>query len=132
MFGFDFQLIEDRSAEVAKAAKRASAKVLGKSAGRIRKAEVRSFQRSAGPSTPGSPPNTRKGLARQAVRFDVDRENLEAVIGPRASVIGEAMAAHEFGEEYRGSQYPERPFAGPALEENAPLFAEDFRGSIGE
>lgn len=131
MFGIDFKF-EDRTKELEKAAHKASASVLGKSAGRIRKAEIKSFHRSPGPSAPGTAPNTRKGLAKRAVRFDVDRTNLEAVIGPQASVVGAAMAIHEFGEEFEGHQFPERPFARPALEENASLFAEDFSGSIGE
>lgn len=83
------------------------------------------------PSEPGEPPHTHKGVfLRRAVRWDADEDG--AVIGPMASVVGEVGAVHEFGEEYKGTDYPERPFAEPALERGIPRFAGSWSGSIGE
>ena len=54
-----------------------------------------------------------------------------AVIGPRASVVGDVGKGHEFGGEFRGEDYPERPFMGPALEETEDTFGNSFAGSLG-
>lgn len=131
MFGFDFKF-EDNTAAVAKAAQRESAKAIGRAAGRIRKTAIASISRGQEASAPGSPPNTRRGQLKRAIRFDVNRESLEAVIGPMESMVGTSAAAHEFGEEYKGQDYPERPFMGPALDDNITAFAEEFSGTIGE
>ena len=53
------------------------------------------------------------------------------MIGPRASIVGEAGRAHEFGDEFRGDDYPERAFMWPALEREAPEFAASHRNSLG-
>lgn len=84
------------------------------------------------PSAPGTPPHTNRGHARRAILFAVDKAKLEAVIGPRASVVGESMAAHEFGKQYRGNNYPARPFMGPALDRTQAGFGQSFQTSIGE
>lgn len=67
---------------------------------------------------------------RRALRFAVSKEG--AIIGPRASVVGEAGQAHEFGGEFRGGEFPARPFMAPALENNLDRFAGTWSGSIGE
>lgn len=82
-------------------------------------------------SEPGSPPHTHRGAyLRRAVRYAADKEG--AVIGPMASVVGKVAEAHEFGGEYKGQQFPERPFMLPALERAIPRFAGQWRGAIGE
>jgi hypothetical protein len=53
-----------------------------------------------------------------------------AVVGPAQDIAGDSGAAHEFGGKYRDEQYPQRPFMGPALIENAPRLPEFWRGSI--
>jgi hypothetical protein len=93
------------------------------------------------PSSRSSWPKARPLLARHPIpvadllgqiRFDNDRQAQDALIGPMASLVGEAGRAHELGEEFRGHEYPERPFMAPALEKNLDRFAGDWAGSIGE
>jgi hypothetical protein len=36
------------------------------------------------------------------------------------------------GGEFRGHEYPERPYMAPALEKNLDRFAGDWAGSIGD
>ena len=66
----------------------------------------------------------------RAIVYAADKES--AVVGPRHSVVGEAGAAHEFGEEFRGTDYPERSYMEPALDANLDRFAASWGGSIGE
>lgn len=80
-------------------------------------------------SQPGSPPHTR-GRLKAAIVFDATERG--AVIGPRASVVGESASAHEFGGSFKGQEFPERPFMGPALNRNLSRFADSWAGSIGE
>jgi hypothetical protein len=109
--------VQDRTGRVRKAAKQAAFRNLQHGIATIRIYAIRSLKRRSGASTPGTPPNTR-GAFKRAIKFDVDKEAEEAITGFQASVVGEAGAAHEHGEEYRGDQYPERPTMGPALQAN--------------
>lgn len=88
------------------------------------------IQRSKEPSQPGSPPTTRKGLMRRAIRYAVAPDKQSVAIGPVASLVGQAGMAHEFGGKYRGSKYPARPFMGPSLDEALPQIGPAFRGSV--
>ena len=143
MIGLLFQLERDTSKRVSDAAEKAAFKNLGHAASSIRKTAIESIKPAEGPSPPGMPPHThtagvtkkgkpKKGHLPRAIVFDVDKQKQEAVIGPRASVVGESGAAHELGEEFHGDDYPERPYMFPALETNAPRFADEYAGSIGE
>lgn len=129
IFGALFDSYSDTSSEVAKAAEKAAFKNFGHAAARIRKDAAESIQRSAQASMPGAPPHTRRGHLKRAFRFDRTKD--DAVIGPRGSIVGESASAHEFGGQYKGQQFPERPFMGPALEKNLPRFADDWAGSLG-
>jgi len=96
----------------------------------IAKVMRESLVQAKGPSPAGKPPHTHKGRhLRRAIWTDVQPSM--AVIGPRYSVVGDAGAAHEFGETFRGAQYPLRPFAGPALEVAAPRLGGHFSGTVG-
>ncbi len=124
-------------------AKKAEFKNMAHAAASIRKEEIASFVPSDLASQPGTPPHTRirivksgknKGKHRlgqiaRAVAFDVTKDS--AVIGPRKSIVGTSASAHEFGGEYKGTTFPERSFALPALTKNTDRFAESFSGSIG-
>ena len=143
MIGLDFKLESDTTRRVQDAADKATFKNLGHAASSIRKSAIESIQPEEGPSAPGTPPHThtggvtkkgkpRKGNLQRAIVYDVDKAAQDAVIGPRASVVGEAGAAHELGGEFHGDDYPERPYMGPALETNAPRLPGEFAGSIGE
>jgi len=130
MFGATFKLI-DTSKRVTAAADKAAFKNFAHAAARISKDAKASIEKTDGPSLPGSPPHTHRGsFLRRGIRFAADKQG--AVIGPMASVVGEAGSAHEFGGEFKGSDFPERPFMGPALEQNIDRFASTWQGSIGE
>lgn len=80
----------------------------------------------------GEAPNSRDGRLRRGIRYAQNRSLGTALIGQTESSVGESGAAHEFGEEFRGEEYPERPFMGPALERNIDRFGGSFVASIGE
>ena len=123
--------IEDKTGNVEKAADKAAFRNFGHAAASISKSAKQSIETSPEPSAPGQPPHTRKGgPIRRAIRYAADKEG--AVIGPMASVVGEAAAAHEKGGEFRGQRFPERPFMLPALERAIPRFAADWTGSVVE
>ena len=143
MIGLQFKIESDTTKKVEKAADKATFKNLGHAASSIRKSAIESIKPAEGPSAPGTPPHThtagvtkkgkpKKGHLPRAIVYDVDKAAQEAVIGPRASVVGESGAAHELGGEFHGDDYPERPFMFPALETNAPRLADEYAGSIGE
>lgn len=122
---------ENNFKAVEKAADKAAFRNFGHAAASISKDVKQSIDRATGPSVPGQPPHTHKGtFLRRAIRYEADMEG--AIIGPMASVVGEAGAVHEFGEVYYGQDYPPRPFMGPALERAAPRFGDSWQGSIGE
>jgi len=140
MIGFNFQFV-DETQRVVKASQDASFRNLGHAAAAIRKDAIESIIDAPGPSEPGTPPHThtagvtrkgkaRKGEAQRAIAYDANQDS--AVIGPRASVVGLSMHAHEFGDEFHGEDYPERPTMGPALDRNENRFASEWAGSIGE
>lgn len=88
-------------------------------------------KRSRTAAPPGQPPHTRRGQLRRAIRYQMAADKRSIVIGPAASKLGTAGAAHEHGGRYKGARFPERPLMGPALEEAAsmigPTFAKQFR-----
>lgn len=130
MFGIQ-AVIQDMTDRVVKAAKKAGFRNFGHAAASISKDMKASLVNAEGPSAPGTPPHTHRGShLRRAVRYAATAE--EAVIGPMASIVGESGGAHERGERYKGTDYPQRAFAGPALERGADRFAGSWAGSIGE
>ena len=131
MFGLTFQL-DDQTNRAKDAAEKTSFRNLGHAAASIRKTAIESIIVAEGPSEPGTPPHTRRRQLKRAIKYDVDKAAESALIGPEASIVGEAGAAHEFGGEFRGEEYPERPFMEPALEANVDRFASEWAGSIGE
>ena len=116
--------------KVEKAVAEAAFKNFSHAAARIRKDAIASITKSSEPSQPGSPPHTRKRQLNRAILFSADKQS--AVIGPRHSVVGDAAQAHEFGGSFRGTDYPERPFMGPALDKNAARFGSDWAASVGD
>jgi len=131
MFGHIKAKIEDNTKAVAEAADKAAFRNFGHAAARISKDAKASIDRAKGPSAPGEAPHTHKRVfLRRAIRYAANRDG--AVIGPQHSIVGEAGAIHEFGETFKGAQYPERPFMEPALEQNLNRFAGEWQGSIGE
>lgn len=129
MFGLEFK-IDDQTKAVREAAQKGSFKNFGHAAASIAKDVKSTLETEVGPSAPGSPPHTHRGaFLRRAIQFDYDKES--AVIGPVASLVGQAGAAHEFGGDYKGTNFPARPFMFPALERAIPRIGGDWTGSIG-
>lgn len=131
-FGTKFEgLLDPRP--IQQAVEKATFRNLGHAAAKIRKTARGSIKSKAGPSRQGTPPHTRPKRRQlpNAIVYAYDRTNQRAVVGPRKSVAGESGHAHEFGGSYRGAEYPERSFMGPALEENLSSFAGSWAGSVG-
>lgn len=129
MFGMSIKT-EMNTKPLAKAVSDAAFRNLGHAAASIRKTALESIERSPDPSPPGTPPHTRRGQLERAIVYDYDRKDMTAVVGPRFSIVGLAGAAHEFGGEFRGQEYPERAFMEPALQSNLSRFAREWEGSV--
>lgn len=142
MLGLKLQLEHLTPQRILQPAKSATFRNLGHAAATIRKDAQASIEQAEGPSPVGSPPHThtggvtkkgkpRKGNLQRAIQYDVDKSAEDAVIGPRESVVGLSGRAHELGEEHMGQDFPERPFMGPALEDNLDRFHASWAGSVG-
>jgi phage gpG-like protein len=123
---------ENHTQRVTDAVDQAAFKNLGHAAATIRKDAVESIVVAEGPSPEGTPPQTRRRQLKRAIRFDYDRSDQSAVVGPLESMVGESAAAHELGGEFRGQEFPERPFMVPAMDKNLDRFAGDWAGSVGD
>lgn len=116
--------------KVRKAAKAGSIKSLGHAGAAIRLVARRSIKKSKKPSLADTPPHTRKGRLRNAIKYSVDAGKQSVVIGPDQAVAGTSGKAHEFGGQYKRERYDKRPFMGPALKEAAPRLPTFWSGSI--
>jgi len=133
MFGMKSKVIDEHH-KVAAAARRATYRNLFHAAASIRKTAIESIERSPDPSEEGEPPHTRgfrRGGLREAIAFEVELRDEQAVVGVDADKLGRAGEPHEHGRKYKGQEYEERPFMGPALEKNRDRFARGWAGSIG-
>jgi len=97
----------------------------------IRQAAQAQFTSGKDASPPGRPPHTRRRRLPKSILYDVDKRREEAVIGPAYHMAGTSGKPHEFGGEYRGGQYPARPFMGPALTAVADQIPRQFAGMLG-
>ena len=126
--------IEDKSRNVKRAVDKGAFTNLGHAAASIRKSAAKSIKqrKDKDKSSPvGTAPFTHGGFIRRALRFDVNKQKQEALIGFRFSVIGLVGRTHEFGEVEDGRDYPERPTLAPALEASIGRIAGQWQGSIG-
>ena len=96
----------------------------------IRKAARHKVSQSAKASTPGNPPNTRRGLLKTSLLFGVDKKRQSVFVGPAEKFIGKAMVAHEFGGFYRNRKYPQRPLMGPTLKDTVKHIPKFWQNSI--
>ena len=112
------------------AVKYANRKAMRSAAAYVRKMAVNSVRQSKKASSPGTPPNTRRGLLKRSILFGVEPDGRSAVIGPAKSFVGLSMTAHEFGGMYRGRKYPRRELMGPALRRSAPELPRLWKDSI--
>lgn len=122
--------IEFDDAGLHRAMKHAGRKALGRAGAYVRRTARNSVRRSKDASAAGTPPNTRRGLVRNAVLFGVENDGRSVVIGPAKSFVGISMTAHEFGGRFRGRNYPARPLMGPALRQSAPKLPKLWEDSI--
>ena len=124
--------IADETAKVIRAADEASYRNLGHAAASIRRRAKESIEISPTPSRPGHPPHSRRGQLPASLWYHVQHEQqaTTALVGPRASIVGESASAHEFGKTYRGMKFSRRPFMAPALYASLSRFHESWRGSI--
>ena len=131
MFGIETKTVSEMQ-KVQKEANRSTFKSFRHAAFSIRKTIRASIVKSPEASAPGKPVATRgrRGNAKNSIFVYADDEG--ALIGPRASFVGDAMEAHEFGKSRAGRKYDARPTSGPGLEQNLDRFAQEFAGSIGE
>lgn len=128
MIGFLVQT-QSEMQRVKKASDEGAFRSFSRAAFAIRTTAVQSIEKAEGPSEPGEPPHTHEQkLLRRAIRYEANKEG--AVIGPRFSIVGTAGEAHEFGGEFKGTMFPERPTMVPALEANLDRFANEWSGSI--
>ena len=70
---------------------------LGQAAGTIRVTAKRSIRKRKKPSNPGSPPSSPTGMLRRVLRYEVNRDKQEAVVGPVNEIAGRLWNLHEFG-----------------------------------
>lgn len=130
MIQLDFK-ITDKLHKIPPAADDGNFRGFGHAAAKIRKTAFGLIRTGKQASSPGAPPRTRRRrLLKKSLRFDANKDG--AVVGPRHSIVGESGAAHEFGESYKGQDYPERPFMSTAFEQNLNRIPDEWEGAIGE
>jgi hypothetical protein len=116
--------------KVLKAARKGSIVSLGHAGAAIRLAARRSIKKSQKPASAGSPPHTRKGRLRNAIKYAVSGDKWSVVIGPDHAVAADSGRAHEFGGRYRDESYSRRPFMGPALQKVKDRLPRLWAGSV--
>ena len=116
--------------KIVKAAKKANITNLGHAGAAIRLTARRSIRRNNKAAAPGTPPHTRKGRLKNAIKYAVVKDKQSVVIGPDVAVAGTSGRAHEFGGHYRDENYPRRPFMGPALEKVKDRLPPMWAGSV--
>jgi len=131
MVEFDIKLERFRDKETGRLVSGRMFKNIGHAAASLMKDARRSISNSKRASRPGRPPNTRRGLFRRAIRFEMGSDRKSAAVGFIESLVGQSAKAQEFGGRYKEQNYPERPTMGPALERNKHRFAGQFAGRIG-
>jgi len=89
--------------KVIKKAKDANIKSLSHAGGALRKIAMRSFQKKAGASPPGSPPHTHTKRLPKAILYAVDKRRQLVIVGPAVHLAGQVGRAHEFGGHYMGA-----------------------------
>ncbi len=112
------------------AIRRANFRGLGHAAASIRLQARHSIRKSPRKSAPGSPPHTRQGRLRNAIKYALASDKQSVVIGPDVDVAGNSGKAHEFGGRFRREHYPKRPFMGPALDKSKDRLPAFWAGSV--
>jgi hypothetical protein len=116
--------------KIRRAAQKGSIQSLGHAGAAIRLTARRSIRKSPKASAPGSPPHTRKGRLRNAIKYAVQKTVQSVLIGPDYAVAADSGRAHEFGGHFRREDYPRRSFMGPALEKTKDRLPAFWAGSV--
>ena len=85
------------------------------------------------PAPPGQPiigHRKGKGFFRRGIKYAVDRQAQDAVVGFSHDIFAETMSIHEHGLPLDGKPYDKRPTMQPALERNVDKFHRDWKASI--
>lgn len=134
---------------VRNAVKKANFTSLGKAGAFVRQVMRRSIRkRGVGgkPSAPGQPPKS-TGPLREAILFELSPQKDDVSIGPSFGGFGKLGRVHEDGLRVPGKQffktpdgrsksrrvvrdYPERPFAEPALKKSQPRLQKFWANSV--
>ena len=125
--------IKFNTKKIANAAKRGNITSVDHAAAAIRLRAWYSIRKSAKKSRVGTPPNSRKGRLRKALKYAVSKspsDGVSAVIGPDVARVGTSGQAHEFGGRYKKQHYQKRAFMGPALENVKPRLPAFWKNSI--
>jgi hypothetical protein len=118
------------SKKVRDAAKKGSITSLGHAGAALRLQARHSIRKGKKPSPAGTPPHTRKGRLRNAIKYAVTAGKQSVVIGPDYEVAANSGMAHEFGGKFRREKYDKRPFMGPALENVKDRLPSFWAGSV--
>jgi hypothetical protein len=116
--------------KVRDAARKGSITSLGHAGAAIRLQARHSIRKGKKPSPAGTPPHTRKGRLRNAIKYAVTEGKQSVVIGPDYVVAADSGVAHEFGGRFRRERYDKRPFMGPALENVKDRLPSMWAGSV--
>lgn len=116
--------------KVRKVARAGSITSLGHAGAALRLQARHSIKKSKKPSQAGTPPNTRKGRLRNAIKYAVTKSPPSVLIGPDVEVAGTSGQAHEFGGRYKKEHYDRRPFMGPALNKVKPRLPAFWAASV--
>jgi hypothetical protein len=108
----------------------ANIKTIGHAGAAIRLVARRSIKKSKKNAPAGSPPNTRKGRIKNAIKYAVASDGQSVVIGPDYAVAADSGTAHEHGGRYRNETYDRRPFMGPALSKTKDRLPAMWAGSV--
>lgn len=104
--------VHDETSNVVRKTKAATITSLGRGAAYIRGIARRSISsrklKNPKPSLPGKPPRSPTGRLKNAIFFNVDHQDGNAVIGPTLSVVGRIGNTHEFG----GTEPPKKRASG--------------------
>lgn len=95
--------------KVRRKAEQGTVKSLGHAAALTRKVARSKIRRSKKPAKPGRPFRTRRGQAKRAILYDVDKGKTVAVIGPSAHLISDIASKHEHGGTEQPKKKKQRP-----------------------
>lgn len=125
-------------AEILGRMEKAAVRSMSKFGAFVRTRARSSIRRRKKVSEPGQPPSAHAGQIK-LIYFAYDPGSRSVVVGPVEFKRGEAPPLLEFGGErekrlqsgaVKVQHYRPRPFMGPALEAEAPKFADQFKGSL--